>query len=79
MKAPGMTPFEQLRLQRDAEHLHRCGPRAVAELLADVARRIGGGPAIAAALTEYRSLTPQKLRATGGDRFPGRPLHEVGR
>ena len=70
-------PLDQLRLQRGAEHLHRCGPRAIAELLADVARRIGGGPAIIAALNDYQQITPALLRATGGDRFPPRPLRQV--
>ncbi len=70
-------PLDQFQLQRGAEHLHRCGPRAVAELLADVARRIGGGPAILAALADYQQITPSMLRATGGDRLPPRPLREV--
>ena len=34
--------FVAARLQRGAEHLHKLGPRATAELLAEVGKRIGG-------------------------------------
>jgi hypothetical protein len=78
-KDSSMTPLDQLLLQSGAEHLHRCGPRAIAELLADVANRIGGGPAIIAALNDYQHITPEMLRAAGGDRFPRRPLRVVPR
>jgi hypothetical protein len=46
--------------------------RATAELLAELGNRIGGMPAIIGLLTEYERLTPEVLRATGGDRFPRR-------
>lgn len=69
-----------LRLQRDVEHLCALGPRATAEFLVDLTDRIGGLPAALALLAEYeRRLTPDMLRATGGDRFPQRPLHLVPR
>jgi hypothetical protein len=52
-------PFTRLRLQRGAEHLHRLGPRATAELLAEVGARIGGMPCVPGLLAEYeRRLTP---------------------
>lgn len=70
-------PQNTLRLQRGAEHLQRLPPRVTAEFLADLASRIGGLPAILGLLEEYQRLTPAKLRAAGGDRFPARPLHEV--
>jgi hypothetical protein len=62
--------FTAARLQRGAEHLHKLGPRATAELLAEVGNRIGGIPAIIGLLTEYQRLTPEVLRAVGGDKFP---------
>lgn len=73
-------PFTSLRLQRGAEHLHRLGARATAELLAEVANQIDGLPCIVGLLAEYeRRLTPELLRATGGDRFPAPWLREVPR
>jgi hypothetical protein len=64
--------FVAVRLERGAEHLHKLGARATAELLAELGNRIGGMPAIIGLLTEYERLTPAVLRATGGDRFPRR-------
>ena len=64
-----------MRLERGALHLHACGPRAMAELLAEVADRIGGLPCVLDRLAEYeRRLTPEALRAVGGDRFAPRQL-----
>ena len=75
-----LHPVTRLHLQRGCEHLHRLGPRATAELLAEVDRRIGGMTCILGLLTEYeRRLTPEMLRRTGGDRFPPRPLRAVPR
>ena len=71
-------PFTSLRLQRGAEHLHRLGPRATAELLAEVGARIGGLPCVLGLLANYElRLTPAMLRQVGGDRFPPRQLREV--
>ena len=50
--------LDQARLQRGAEHLHRLGPRAMAEFLAELGRRIGGTPACLSLLNEYSRLTP---------------------
>ncbi len=67
-------PLDQARLHRGAEHLHRLGPRAVAEFLTELGSRIGGTPACLSLLNEYGRLTPGQVRACGGDRFPPRPL-----
>jgi hypothetical protein len=70
-----LDTLDRLRLQRGVEHLHQLGPRATAELLAEVAHRIGGMPCIIGLLTEFeRRITPAMLRASGGDRFPARRL-----
>jgi hypothetical protein len=70
---PPLDPFTTLRLRRGVEHLHRLGPRATAELLSEVAARIGGIPCMLELLAEFeRRLTPAMLKATGGDRFPRR-------
>jgi hypothetical protein len=75
-----LDKLDRLRLQRGAEHLHRLGARATAELLAEVADRIGGMPCIIGLLSEYeRRLSPRAIRLAGGDRFPRRPLRVVPR
>lgn len=75
-----LDPVSRLRLQRGAEHLHACGPRVVAEFLADLDHRIGGMPATIGLLAEYQArVSPALLRAVGGDRFPPRPLWVVPR
>jgi hypothetical protein len=75
-----LDPLVRLRLQRGVEHLHLLGPRATAELLTEVGHRIGGMPCILGLLGEYQQrLTPGMLRATGGHRFPSRPLRAVSR
>jgi hypothetical protein len=75
-----LDPLDRLRLQRGSEHLHLLGPRATAEFLTEIDRRIGGMPCILGILGEYQQrLSPQMLRALGGDRFPARPLRVVPR
>ncbi len=71
--------LEQMRFQRRVEHLHRLGPRAVGELLGEVANRIGGAPVITMLLAEYEQVTPAMVRAVGGDRFPVSPLRAAPR
>ena len=60
-----LHPLDRLRLQRGAEHLHTLGPRATAELLAEVGARIGGMPAIITVLRELeaRPRPPRRRRA----------------
>ena len=62
-----------LRRQRRIEHVYRLGPRAVGELLDEVAQ----GENLDRALEAYQRLTPELLAALGGDRFPPSPVHEV--
>ena len=69
---------DALRLQRGAEHVHRLGARALAELLAELARDRCDLVGTLDILDAWRAgLTPELLRAAGGDRFPPRPLREV--
>jgi hypothetical protein len=80
LKRPPLDPLTELRIQRGVENLCRLGPRATAELLSEVASRIGGLPCILGLLEEYQNrLTPEMLHATGGDRFPLRTLRAVPR
>ena len=73
-------PSTRLPFQRGPEHLHHLGPRATAELLAAIADEIGGNSAIIELLAEFeRRITPDILRAIGGDRFPQQCLNAVPR
>lgn len=75
-----LDPLVRLHLQRGCEHLHTLGARATAELLCEVAAKIGGLPCILSTLDEYQQrLSPRLLRAAGGDRFSRRPLRVVPR
>jgi hypothetical protein len=72
------NPLDQLRRQRRVAHLYRLGPRAIDELLVEVAAKIGGGPTINRLLVEYeRRLTPELLRAVGGNQFSRGSLRAV--
>jgi hypothetical protein len=71
-----MDPFMAVRLQRGTEHLHRLGPRVIAEFLLELAERIGGLPAATALLVEYERLSPRLIRATG---LQPQPLRSVPR
>jgi hypothetical protein len=72
------TPTDTLRLQRGAQHVHDLGPRAVAEMVAHVARE---GLDLWGALDLMDAwrvgLSIEMTVAARGDRFPPRPLHEV--
>ena len=60
-----------LRLRRGAEHLCSLGGRATFEFLREIGNEHGIAEHIAAKLDLWRArLTPDLLRAVGGDRFP---------
>ena len=66
-------PSITVRLERGAQHLHRLGAPAIAELLAEVGDRIGGIPCIVSLLAEYeRRVTPNNdmVRTADGGRRP---------
>ncbi len=69
---------DRFRLQRGAEHLHSLGARALAEMLAELARDRCDLAGTLDRLDAWRDgLSPDLLRAAGGDRFPPRCLHLV--
>jgi len=69
---------DRFRLQRGAEHLHALGARALAEMLAELARDRWDLADTLDRLDAWRAgLSPELLRAAGGDRFPPRPLRVV--
>ena len=65
-----MTTLDRVRLDHGAAHLCHLGERATAEFLAELARRIGGEPAIRGMLAEYAALTPGMIRAAGASSLP---------
>ena len=72
----GQIPVEapaSLRRHRQFEHVHRLGPRAIEEMAVEIAN----GEDLDRILAAYERLMPEMLKATGGDRFPAQPIHEV--
>jgi hypothetical protein len=68
--AAELAPTDRLRLQCGAEHLCELGQRAVAEFLREAANDADDLQRILARLDRWRGLTPEMVRAAGGDRFP---------
>lgn len=60
-----MNQIDRLRIERGAHSLHRFGPVAIAELLAEIANRIGGLPCIVSCLTEYEYRHRKPARSVG--------------
>jgi hypothetical protein len=66
-----LTPTDRVRLRRGAEHLHRLGARAIAEFIVEDADCPRRRQRALDRLDAWRvRLTPELLRAVGGDRFP---------
>ena len=63
-----------LRFRRRVERLHRLGPRAVAELLAEIGAERSITTTINQKLDRYTELDPAALEAAGGDFWPF-PIH----
>lgn len=68
-----------LRFRRQVEHLHRLGPRAIGELLAELGAERSIMTVIEQKLDAYAELDPEALEATGGDGFWPVPFHGVER
>ncbi len=65
------------RFRRQVEHLHSLGPRAIAELLAEIGAERGIRTIIDRKLDQYSRLRPEALKATGGDAFWAPPLRKA--
>jgi hypothetical protein len=61
------------RLQHDVARLHACGPRAVYELLVELAARRMVRFEIEELVGRYAQLDPATLRTLGAERFPPIP------
>lgn len=66
-----------LRFRRQVEHLHRLGPRATAELLAEIGVERSITTIIDSKLAAYAGIEPEALEAAGGDKFWLVPIHVV--
>ena len=66
-----------LRFRRQVEHLHGLGARATAELLAELGAERSIQTIIDRKLDRYIELTPEQLKATGGNHFPPTPIRQV--
>ncbi len=65
------------RWERQIERVHSLGPRAVAELLAEIAAATGQHVRVVDLVEEYARLDPELIRAVGADNFPPMPLGVV--
>ena len=65
------------RFQRQVERLHRLGPRATAELLAEIGVERSIQTVIDSKLAIYTELDPATIEAGGADRFWPIPIREV--
>ena len=65
-----------MRRRRQVEHLHRLGPRATAELLAEIGAERSITTIIDRKLDVYADLDLEALEAAGGDRFWPPPLRD---
>ncbi len=65
------------RFRHQVEHLHSLGPRAIAELLAEIGVERGIRTIIDRKLDRYSQLKPEALKATGGDAFRTPLLRKV--
>ena len=68
-----------MRFRHRVQHLHRLGPRAVGELLAELGAERSIMTLIDQKLDTYAELEPETLEVTGGDGFWQPPLHGVER
>ena len=84
-RTPGLIPIgpvaaeivARLHFRRQVERLHRLGPRAVAELLAEIGAERGVTTIIDAKLTRYAAIDPMTLEAASVDQFWPAPLYEI--
>ena len=84
-RAQGLQPIGQiaaevvadLRFRRKVIRLHRQGPRAVGEFLAELGAELDVQTPIDQKLNTYVEIEPETLEATAGNDFWSVPLHGV--
>ena len=75
MRAAGVVA--DVKFRRQVEHLHCLGPRAVGELLAEIAVEYSIMTLVDHKLDCYAELEPEALEAAGGDMFWPVPVRGV--
>jgi hypothetical protein len=73
------STLNEFAYRRRVLHLWNCGPRAIAELLAEIAVERNICTIIDEKLERYAALDPARLRALGADRLPRPILHLAAR
>ncbi len=84
-RASGLEPLSaiiarivaDLRFRCDVARLHRLGPRAVCELLAEIGEQRLCRTFIYQRVQRYSEIDPDHLTALDGDTFPRPPLRDV--
>jgi hypothetical protein len=71
--------LSDLRFRLLCAKVHACGPRVLAELLAELGRERMIQTEVEQKLERYAQLDPARVRAVGADRFPPLPLRLVQR
>jgi hypothetical protein len=66
-----------LRFRRQVQHLHRLGPRATVELLAEIGAERSITNIIDRKFATYAGIEPEALEAARGDKFWLAPIHVV--
>ena len=66
-----------LRFRRKVDRVHSLGPRATAELLAELGAERAIGTLIDQKFDQYAEMSPEALKATGGNDFWPAPVREV--
>ncbi len=74
---PNSRLMANLSYRRAIERLHSLGPRAVGELVSDLAEAEDCNTAVLDLLYRYGRLTPQMVQKAGGDAMPPNPVHSV--
>ena len=73
-----LTPVvTDLEFRRNVKRLHRLGPRAVCELLAEIGEQRLCRIFVEQRVQRYAEIDPDHLAALDGDTFPRPPLREV--
>ena len=71
------TTVADVRFRHKIEKLHARGPRAVAEVLAEIGAERSIGTVVDQTLDRHLAVPEEALEATGGDRLPPAPLYAV--
>ena len=66
-----------VRFRRKVERLHRRGPRAILEVLAEIAAGHSNQNVVEQVLDRHLGVPEQALEAVGGDRLPPVPIRAV--